>query len=165
MRFSPLFFSPLDPRPVSIHSSHASTTAQRAIAHLTIDGRKRIAVDMPEGWSLVDFLTSIEQRHQKYSIRRRSGNQTVFTLDLAAHARFLRDLASRNKEANETRSFRHFINDILVDGSDWKDSVNSWDSAESLLVSCLTIFSVFSLALMSYSGPNFNCPFARVILS
>lgn len=109
--------------------------SQRTINHLTLDGRRRVTMLLPEAFELNELLSSLQNWKNKFNIRARYRDGPLYTLDLAKCYDFLTRL--RERIGGQTESgLRNFIDHLLssVNISGWQDCVIDCASTTDVLV-------------------------------
>lgn len=112
--------------------------SQRAVNHLTLDGQRRIRIDLPETLDLDNLLSKISSSQDLFDVRVRQGPELLYTLNLKQCHAYLSSM--RKADSSVLRDLRGFIDrDILATG-DWQDCVKDCSPLQSLMVSNATPF-------------------------
>ncbi|PYI36448.1 Zn(II)2Cys6 transcription factor [Aspergillus indologenus CBS 114.80] len=95
--------------------------SQRAVNHPTLDGSRRVRMEIPSEFDLNDLISFLGERQGRFNIRASQSWGSLYTLDLAETYRFLRGLSEYNGNAKST--FLEFVDRRLVES---KDKSKNW---------------------------------------
>ncbi|PWY72367.1 hypothetical protein BO70DRAFT_364892 [Aspergillus heteromorphus CBS 117.55] len=95
--------------------------SQRAVNHPTVDGSKRVRMDIPFEFDLNDLISFLGERQGRFNIRARQSWGSLYILDLGETYKFLRGLSEYN--GNSKSNFLEFIDRRIVES---KDKSKNW---------------------------------------
>ncbi|PYH43283.1 uncharacterized protein BP01DRAFT_393623 [Aspergillus saccharolyticus JOP 1030-1] len=95
--------------------------SQRAVNHPTLDGTRRVRMEIPSEFDLNDLISFLGERQGRFNIRASQSWGSLYTLDLAETYRFLRGLSEYN--GNSKSTFLEFVDRRLVES---KDKSKNW---------------------------------------
>ena len=111
--------------------------SQRAINHPTVDGSRRVRMEIPSRFDLNDLLTFLRERQGRFNIRATQAWGSLYVLDLRETYRFLKSLSECND--NGRSSFLDFIDRRLVESKDqskhWLSCLRDCDPMNNVYVS------------------------------
>ncbi|KAK5174249.1 uncharacterized protein LTR77_001329 [Saxophila tyrrhenica] len=111
--------------------------AQRAVNHLTLDGARRVRIDLPEMLDLDDLLATLHSFQGSFDVRVRQASGSLYVLNLAECHGYLS--AIRQKLAVSRRNHREFIDCEVLKAEQWEDCVDESNPLENLMA-CLSIW-------------------------
>ncbi|PYI06322.1 Zn(II)2Cys6 transcription factor [Aspergillus sclerotiicarbonarius CBS 121057] len=95
--------------------------SQRAINHPTVDGSRRVRMDIPFEFDLNDLISFLGERQGRFNIRAKQSWGSLYVLDLGETYKFLRGLSEYN--GNSKSNFLEFIDRRIVES---KDKSKNW---------------------------------------
>jgi ribosomal protein L37AE/L43A len=107
-----------------VEAGSCNYISQRAINHLTLDGKRRVQMFLPETFKLGELLSLLETRQNSYRIKARSQFGSLYTLDLRKCYQFLANTCA--DEMSQEFDLRDFIDNKLLSTSEWFDCVSDF---------------------------------------
>ncbi|KAJ5543334.1 hypothetical protein N7461_009337 [Penicillium sp. DV-2018c] len=95
--------------------------SQRAVNHLTMDGKHRVRLEIPSEFDLSQLLSLLAERQGRFNIRASQAWGSLYVLDLGETYKFLKTLSEYN--GNSKSTFIEFIDRRIVDS---KDKSKNW---------------------------------------
>ncbi|KAJ5142804.1 uncharacterized protein N7515_001591 [Penicillium bovifimosum] len=95
--------------------------SQRAVNHPTMDGTRRVRMEIPSEFDLSQLLSLLAERQGRFNIRASQAWGSLYVLDLGETYKFLKALSEYN--GNSKSTFIEFIDRRIVDS---KDKSKNW---------------------------------------
>ncbi|EPS27863.1 hypothetical protein PDE_02807 [Penicillium oxalicum 114-2] len=95
--------------------------SQRAVNHPTLDGTRRVRMEIPSEFDLGQLLSFLNERQGRFNIRATQGWGSLYVLDLGETYKFLKSLSEYN--GNSKSTFLEFIDRRIVES---KDKSKNW---------------------------------------
>ncbi|EEP76958.1 conserved hypothetical protein [Uncinocarpus reesii 1704] len=104
-----------------VESGTCNYISQRAVNHLTLDGRSRRRMELPSTLDFEQFISSLEERQGKFNIRVRQAWGTLCILDLKESYDFLKNCpASQDQRLFDLRAF---IDNHVLKFNNWQKCI------------------------------------------
>lgn len=94
-----------------VESGSLNYISQRTVNHPTLDGTRRVTLQLPEFLDLDHLLSSVITRSRSSNVFVRQAATLLYTLDLAKSSRFLSEL--RNRRTSGMIEVREFVDNLL----------------------------------------------------
>jgi hypothetical protein len=107
--------------------------AQRAVNHITIDGSKRVRVELPELIDIDNLLKRIDNNRNHFNIRVTQGGSSLYILNLDRCFNYIKAIRKELNTANH--DLRGFIDHVILKAGDWASCIQECKPNEDLLVS------------------------------